>query len=354
MRVRQVIYLVLLAAVAAGPQAAQEQQQPPAQPQPTAEKPLRTVVTLDGKLADLPELTPGDFQIEAGKKKSAPTRVFGPSELPTLLAIVLQDNQTPAFGAQLPALRDFILALPPKTYVALFYLTGQTIDSPFPAPYFDSDLKKVADALRAPRGTQESAPPSPYDKVTQLVDFMNRLADARKEILLFSEGSDAVFPNTVAVQNRSLIRAVNASRQTGIPVWVIYTEAIPPQQRLQTIESDSAGQDVSGMNQLGQRSQNQGRTTEGSGRNASQDFSSSPLSPTGIGAGLTYLDYLADRSGAKVFSSGKFAVDIRPFLEQFQGLLGQQFVLEYTGPDAVKKVKLNRKLKGVTLLAPED
>jgi len=330
------ILLLAAPALAQTQQPSTQQQQAPQPP-----KPRRVVVTFDGKLEDLPEVKPEDFQIEVGKQKTPPTRILKPEELPTLLAIVLQDNQLPDFGTQLPALREFITSQPPNTYVGVFYLNAQTIDFALPPPHFFSDLPKVAAALRTPRGTREAAPPSPYDKVAQIINFMDRLPDARKQILLFSEGTDAIFPDATPVQNRSLLRAVGISHQTGIPVWVVYSAALPPERRLQPIETESAGRDVTG------------NPTQ---RTPSSDLlNSSPLgpTPTGYRSGLTYLDYLSKHSGARVLSGGSFAVDIRPYLAEFNQLLNQQVVLEYQGDGELKKVKMNRKLRGVQVLAPE-
>jgi hypothetical protein len=329
---------LFLLAVPALPQG--QAQQTPAQPEPAA-KPRRVVVTFDGRLEDMPEVKPEDFQIEVGKQKLPPSRILKSDQMPTVLAIVLQDNQPPDFAAQLPTLRDFITSQPPNTYVGVFYLSAQTIDFALPAPHFDSDLPKVANALRAPRGSREAAPPSPYDKVAQIIAFMDRLSEARKEILLFSEGSDAVFPDSTPDQNRSLQKAAALSRQTGIPVWVVYSIAFPPERRLQPIETESAGRDVSGNPMRGASSTDVlDRSPLGSGA-------------TGYRSGLTYLDYLADHTGGKTFSPGGFAVAIGPYLKEFQQLLKQQVVLEYAGEGELRKVKMNRKLRGVKVLAPE-
>ncbi|HSC77499.1 MAG TPA: hypothetical protein VLB32_02950 [Candidatus Acidoferrales bacterium] len=323
-----------------------QSQQPPAQPQaPQAPKPRRVVVTFDGQLEDVPEVKPEDFQIEIGKQKTPPSRILKTDELPTLLAIVLQDNQPPDFGVQLPALRDFITSQPPNTYVGVFYLNGQTIDFVMPPPHFFSDLPKVAAALRAPNGNPAAAPPSPYDKVAQIVAYMDSLPEARKEILLFSEGSDSIAAQSAATpqQNKMLVQAVKRSVQAGIPVWVVYALAFAPETRLTEI----TGQGPLGQQGLGKQAPS-----------AEYGAMAGPGSDTfgsagGTVAGSAYLDYLADGTGAKVFSAGKFALDIRPFLAEFDKLLKQQVVLEYQGEGELRKVKMNRKLRGVRVLAPE-
>ncbi|HXE74916.1 MAG TPA: hypothetical protein VNN18_04660 [Candidatus Xenobia bacterium] len=319
------------------------QQQPPAQPQPP--KPRRVVVTFDGQLEDVPEVKPEDFQVEVGKQKAPPVKILKPEELPTLLAIVLQDNQPPDFATQLPALREFITSQPPNTYVGVFYLNAQTIDFALPPPHFYSDLPRVANALRAPNGNPAAAPPSPYDKVTQIVAYMDSLPPARKEILLFSEGSDSIAAQSASTpqQNKMLVQAIRHSIQAGIPVWVVYVVAFAPETRLT---------EVTGQGPLAREGQGkQAPSVEygGMATPGTDPFGSAGAAPSGS----AYLDYLADATGAKVFSAGKFAVDIRPFLAEFNKLLRQQVVLEYQGEGELKKVKMNRKLRGVKVLAPE-
>ena len=208
--------LVLLLPLGA---AAQEQQQPP-----PADQGRRLVVTLDGKLEDMPTLTPDEFVIEMAKQKVAPKRVYKIEELPTLIAVVLQENLSLDFGAQLPALRDFILAQPPNTYVGVFYMAAQGVENPTNG--FSSDLKKVADTLRTPKGKAELAPASPYESMAKVVKWMANLPAARKEVLFFSEGSDSVAGDAAPGQNRNLRVAIGETHAAGVPVWVIYTKGL--------------------------------------------------------------------------------------------------------------------------------
>ncbi len=330
----------------AAPMALAQGQQPAQQPtQPV--KPRRVVVTFDGQLEDMPEVKPEDFQIEIGKQKTPPARIRKTEELPTLLAIVLQDNQPPDFGVQLPALREFITAQPPNTYVGVFYLNGQTIDFVMPPPHFFSDLPKVAAALRAPNGNQSAAPPSPYEKVAQIVAYMDSLPEARKEILLFSEGSDSIAAQSAATpqQNKTLVQAIRRSMQAGIPVWVVYALAFVPEVRSQEEQEGPLARSNTGIRGVGQ--------SPAVGSEQAVPVSQGSFSSTVTYSGISYLSYMTEASGGKVFSPGKFAVDIRPYLAEFNQLLKQQVVLEYQGEGELKKVKMNRKLRGVKVLAPE-
>lgn len=322
-----------------------------AAPQPAAQeeapKPRRAVVTLEGKLEALPSLTPADFEIEAGKQKLQPARLYGPDQLPTLIAVVLQENQTQEFGTQLPALRDFILGQPPKTYVGVFYLSVEAVET---AIMFDSNLSKVADTLRVPKGMQDLAPPTPYLLVGSIVQFMDKLPAARKEVLWFSDGSDALAGDATAGQNRNLQVATRAAQEAGIPIWVMYSEAFPPRARLQR----AVGEDVAGAGPPPSTTPTVRTTQEqlfGAGAGA-ETLERSSFEPS-VQYGTSYLNYLAERSGGKVFSAGKVAPDMAPFLKEFQELLGQQFVLEFASEETPKKVKLLRKIRGAKLLHPK-
>ena len=339
--------LVLLLPLGA---AAQEQQQPP-----PADQGRRLVVTLDGKLEDMPTLTPDEFVIEMAKQKVAPKRVYKIEELPTLIAVVLQENLSLDFGAQLPALRDFILAQPPNTYVGVFYMAAQGVENPTNG--FSSDLKKVADTLRTPKGKAELAPASPYESMAKVVKWMANLPAARKEVLFFSEGSDSVAGDAAPGQNRNLRVAIGETHAAGVPVWVIYTKGLrAPIRVAENMASVRAGDTGGAPTAPGPdtRSMNDASSggTTGLGSGASNTaFEDSSYRPR-VDYGTANLKELADKSGGKVLVS-KDSPDIRPYLEQFRTLLSRQFVLEYDGEPPIKQVRMNRKLRDVKLLAPE-
>jgi len=335
-----------------------QQQQPAQGPQARL-----LVVTFDGNLEDLPQVEPAEFQIELDKQKVAPSKLYNPEELPTVIAIVLQDNIRPAFGTQLPALRDFIVAQPQNTYVGIFYLAGQSIDNPTNG--FQADLKKVAETLRAPKGQGELAPPSPYELIARLGEFMNRMPAARKEILFFSEGTDALYPDASPGQNRNMRVALDRTRDYGIPVWVIYTsDAFPPATR-RVVEGDavgdqgatgptsaSSGIDARAMNDASVGGRGSDVTPGRSSGQGGDAFGESSTRPR-VNFNTANLKDLADKSGGKMLSSKESLTDIAPLLEEFRTLLSRQLVLEYEGEPPIKKVKMNRKLQGVKLLAPE-
>ena len=359
MKTRGEFLLTLLLLILLLPLAAAGQQQ---QQQPAADPARRLVVTLDGKLEDMPTLTPDEFQIELDKQKVAPKRVYKIEELPTLIAIVLQENIRQGFGAQIPALRDFILSQPPNTYVGIFYLAGDSIDNPTQG--FQADLKKVAEMLRAPKGQAELAPPSPYASVAKLGSWMNTIPPARKEILLFSEGTDAIYPDAAPGQNRNVRVALDHTRDLGIPVWVIFTsDAFAPATRRQgeaapfgDSEQGQAGPTSAGSG-LDPRSMNDasvgGRGTDAGGFAQRSTGFDEPSTRPRVSFNIANLKELADKSGGKLLSSKESLTDIAPLLGEFRTLLSRQFVLEYDGEPPIKKVRMNRKLKGVDLLAPE-
>jgi len=154
-RVAGVLLLGSLAAVS---------QEPPQQAQKEGVR--RVVVTFDGKLEALPELVPADFEIEAGKQKFSPARIYSPAEMASVLAIVLQDNLAPEFQAQLPYLRQFVRQLPANTYIGVFYLVGREIESP---KGFNPNPVAAAETIRVPKAEERLAPPSPYPALAAIV-----------------------------------------------------------------------------------------------------------------------------------------------------------------------------------------
>ncbi len=319
-------------------------------------KARRAVVTFEGKLEALPELTVADFQIQAGKRILQPARLYGPTELPTLIAIVLQENQISEFGAQLPALRDFILAQAPNTYVGLFYLSAQSVENAVP---FDLDLQKVADGLRSPQGQQELAPLTPYTALAQILDYMHTLPDARKEVLFFTDGNDASAGGASSKKNPNLRQATELAQTAGIPVWVVHTEALPPPGVPQGRGASSQGQRTITTKTGSSTASAGGATDVLSGGHdlpgaAALGSNSAPQTSRPTTSGISYLKYLTEHSGGKVFSPGKFAKDIRPFLEEFQRLLSRQYVLEFSADGPLRKIKLTRKVRGARLLHPRS
>lgn len=325
-----IIFVLVVAGSVAAYQSPQEQV-----------KPRRAVVTFDGKIEDLPKLTPADFEIKIGKKKLIPSRIYAPGELPTLLAIVLQENQKAEFEAQLAVLREFILQQPDYIYVGVFYLTVDGIKNP---AQFDSDHDRVAESLRAPKGEKEQRPRAYYNDVTQLVDYMDTLPDARKEILLFTEGSDPMARGASPKRNPYLSRTIEAAHQSGIPLWVIYSAVEGVKKR------SSSGAVKGGLPRI-----NPVGGTRGLG-GPSHTANVNPYENV-AGSGRSYVKRLTRETGGKLFSEKKFAQDIQPWLAEFTKLLDRQYVLEFDADEslqdeAIKEIKLKRKIRGVKLIFP--
>jgi len=230
-----------------------------------------------------------------------------------------------------------------------------------PTNGFSSDLNKVADTLRTPKGKAELAPASPYESMAKVVKWMANLPAARKEVLFFSEGSDSVAGDAAPGQNRNLRVAIGETHAAGVPVWVIYTKGLrAPIRVAENMASVRAGDtggaptapgpDTRAMNDAsaGGSSALSGPGAPGPGGSAFEDSSYRPR----VDYGAANLKELADKSGGKVLVS-KDSPDIRPYLEQFRTLLSRQFVLEYDGEPPIKQVRMNRKLRDVKLLAPE-
>jgi hypothetical protein len=347
-----VAILLLCLAVSLGMVAAQDRA-------PDGPTPRRVIVTLDGKIEDMPQLTPSDFELEVGKQKLAPARLLRPEELPTLIALVFQDNQVIEFANQLPTVKEFVLRQPANTYIGVYYFNAQSVQVAIP---FHSDTQKVAAALRAPRGAREQAPPSPYNNLSGLIESMAQLPDARKEILLFSEGTDAYYSDSSAGQNPNLRGAIRAAQEAGIPVFVLYSEAFPPPNR-NPGDAPSASGTIPGRGSAGNQAGAVYDPTRSSGMSTSQQVtgragvdsleSDSPYRPAAQ-YNISFLNDLTKRTGGKVFSPGKVPPDVGPFLEEFERLLSRQVLLEYAAAEPVKKVKLKRKIGGAKLLAAEQ
>lgn len=318
---------------------------------PEEDPPRRLVVTFEGKAEALPELEPQDFEIAIGKKKISPSKIYRPSELPTLLALVFTDNLKSDFNVHLPAVQAFIRSQPENTFVGLFYLAGNEFDVVMD---FSVELDSIAEALRPPKADKNSTPHNPYNSLTRLISHMDALASARKEIVFFSDGNGLEVRGRPE-SNPSIQRLVSASHAAGIPVWVMYAKADVLKRSAQRRRTDGrpAGAGTSaplapaqgGARQSGGGSSRPTRTGPGAG-----------VDMLGQKDGAEFLRYLSKRTGSKIYSAGKKAKDIRPFLADLTHLLSRQYVLEFNSPEGgkLKRVKLKRKIKNAKLLSPRS
>ena len=286
----------------------------------------RAVVTFEVKDGVIPDFDPADFEIQAGKLKVAPSRIYSSGELPTVLAIVLPESLDPTFERHFPALREFILSQPPNTHVGIAYLSEEGNRDPIK---FLPDLLKIADSLRAPAGKMEAGPKSSFSSLAVMLERMAGLPPARVQILFFANGHDSTYRSS----NPRIMQAVEKSHSIGATVWVIQSLVKFEKRRVL-----GSGTQVTVLGSNSRRTQAQAMII------AAQDRGRD-------GQGFNLLKELAEKTGGKVLA--RMPKDIRPVLAELQELLAHQVVLEYSSSEPAKKIKLKKKIRGVKVRAPK-
>ena len=176
------------------------------------------VVTAEGHHgAAPPEVTKDDVSAEVNRKPAAikdwvPLR----GEQASLeLYILIDDGTDSDLSLQFESLKTFMNGQPESTRIGLAYLRngGANIASPL-----TTDRAQVAKALRLPLA-QPGIASSPYMCVSDLIKKWPA-ADARREVLLISSGSDPWSP--ADPQNIYLQKAIADAQRAGVLVHSIY------------------------------------------------------------------------------------------------------------------------------------
>jgi hypothetical protein len=174
-----------------------------------------TVTAVAKKNASLPELAREDIQLYKGKER-LPVANWRREE--TLrLAILIDDSLDPVVAGQWSDLKEFIMAQPKSTYIAVAYARNGTAAI---AQDFTDNHELAAKALRIPTGTG-GAVPSPY---LALLDFLKRWPSkgGRNSVLFISSGID-FFRGGFGLQNPDVDSAISRAEKQNINIWTVYS-----------------------------------------------------------------------------------------------------------------------------------
>ena len=173
-----------------------------------------TVTAVGKKGAPPPELKKEDVQLRNGKERLQVTDWRREETL--RLAILIDDSLDPVIAGQWSDLKEFILAQPQTTYIAVAY--GRN-GAAAVAQDFTKDHELAAKALRIPLG-EPGAIASPYLAV---LDFVKRWPSkgGRNSILFISSGID-YFRGGFGLQNPDVDSAISRAEKTNINIWTVY------------------------------------------------------------------------------------------------------------------------------------
>lgn len=267
------------------------------------------VTTLGPDYTAPPKITKQDVSVYSGENKLTITEWEPAKEKrgELQLAILIDDAVSPrAIGLQFNDLKKFINSQPKDTEVGLFYAQYGTVTT---VAKFSSDHEAVAKKLRLTLGRRAGSSPSIYLSLSDLVKKWpgNPIAP-RREVLMITSGMDLLEPG---IQDPYFDAAVANVQKSGVLVHSIY-----------------AGPLRLGLSFFGMIAQsNLGKLTSDSGGDAFFQGLSTPVS-------------------------------FKPFLDQLNTILHNQYLLTFEAPASSKKqgqlraIKIRVEQSRVKLLYP--
>lgn len=248
-------------------------------------------ITVTGKKEAPPAVVKDDVQLSLGKERK---QVGGWVKAEKLyLAILIDDSLDSEVASQWNDLRQFIEAQPPTTSIAVGYAENATVRV---AQDFTTDHSLAAKALRIPIGT--SAYSSPYLSV---IDWMKRwpATGDRRSLLLISSGID-YFRGGFDPIYPDVDPAISIAEKGNINLWSIYYP--------------------------------------GSGHRSRSFFRANNAQNN--------LSKLSEETGGESFYLGLSApVAFKPYLDELQTHLNNQYLLTFAGDGGPKGKFVNIRLK---------
>jgi hypothetical protein len=178
-----------------------------------ASVPVTFTVTAVGG-GEAPALSKTDVQLFVENERRPVGRWASDADLH--LAILIDDAVARGAAERWSELRQFILAQPAETRVAVGYLRNHVAVM---AQDFTTDHEAAAAALRAPRGV--GGPSSPYRGVADLLSRWPR-SGPRRSILLISPGADFFRGVHQGPALRDVDPLIQTAQTLNVNVWTIF------------------------------------------------------------------------------------------------------------------------------------
>lgn len=257
-----------------------------------AESGATITVTATSKKEGPPAIAISDVQLSQGKERKQVAKWVKAEKL--YLAILIDDSIESETATQWGDLKQFILAQPPTTAIAVGYAQDASVRL---AQDFTTDHELAAKALRIPLGSP-AAYSSPYLSV---IDWMKRwpATGDRRSLLLISSGID-YFRAGFGPIYPDVDTAVSIAEKGNINLWSIYAP--------------------------------------GAGHRSRSFFLASNAQNN--------LSKLTEESGGEAFFLGTLApVSFKPFLDELQMHLNNQYLLTFAGDGGQKGKFVSIRLK---------
>jgi hypothetical protein len=290
---------------------------------------VHVVITDSGAQADseIPRLKQDEVRVKQGKTNLQVTQLIpaqGDNAALQLMILIDDTLNTQAVGNNLTDLKEFIKTQPATTLIGVAYMSnaGASI-----AQNFTNDHDAAANAVRLPRGTF-STMDSPYLSLISLVKAWPQ-QKVRREVLIVSDGLDRLRGNQPT------------SAQLGPNYGPTY-HSLPQI----SVDATSASEISQRYNVLVYSIYSPGIGRAG-------------RSQMDLLTGLSGLSKIAEETGGETYSLGTTnAVSFKPYLEQFQKSLDNQYYLVFRATPKKKaglqRVKIETELPKSEILAPDN
>ncbi|MGC2662057.1 MAG: hypothetical protein WA324_29190 [Bryobacteraceae bacterium] len=184
--------------------------------------PASVIVTLEPRRGKtIPPVDQSDLKVTEGGSVRPITGLQPLANAPTQMLIMIDDSARSSFDTLIPELKQFVMALPPSTQVAVGYmengLTRLTSN-------FTADHAAAAKSIRTVLGPG-GADVSPYDSLSDAIKKWPKEQAARREVVMISSGIEGLgggyFEDNPYVQ-----AGITAAQRAGLVVYAIYNPSV--------------------------------------------------------------------------------------------------------------------------------
>lgn len=259
-------------------------------------------VTAVGKKQEAPPISKDDVQLFQGKERKQIADWKKGEEL--FLAILIDSSVNTEVGGQFDYLKEFIMAQPPSTFVAIGYMQNNTT---MMAQDFTQNHELAAKALRLPIGIGAIGS-SPY---LSMLDLLKRWPDSgpRRSILVITSGIDYFRGPGFGPYYPDVDPLIQRAEKQNTNIWSIYYPS--------------------------------------SGHRGHSFFL--------VNMAQNNVDKVSQETGAESYFLGAATpVSIKPYLDEINMHLDNQYLLSFVGAGGAKGkfagVKVKTELPGVELM----
>lgn len=290
---------------------------------------VHVVITDIGVQADneVPRLKQDEVKVKQGKTYLQVTQVIpaqGDNAALQLMILIDDTLNTSAVGNNLTDLKEFIKAQPPTTVIGVAYMANATVNV---VQNFTADHDLAVKAVRLPRGSF-STMDSPYLSLISLVKSWPQ-QKVRREVLMVTDGIDRLRGNQPTAS------------QLGPNFGPVY-HSLPQI----SVDATSASEISQRYNVLVYSIYSPGIGRAG-------------RSQMDLLTGLSGLSKIAEETGGECYSLGTTnAVSFKPYLDQFQKSLNNQYYLVFLAAPkknaGLQRVRIETEVQKSEILAPDN